>query len=250
MDGFALEVLRRLPLAQSVLSIFAYVLSEPFLDGLFEKHRGRCYEGVLSFSMLVHLVRDALLIHEGLGRPSFQRAAAAGELPVHERSVYPKLARVEVEVSKALLRESALKMIGLHEGHDSPVPLSLQGFEVIAFDGKSIKCVRRQLKELRPLRGRLVGGKLLVAQQVRGMFPPQCPKLWMGDRQFCDLNLFGLLTEGGEHFLIRMNRTLGFTADPSRPAQKGVDARGRSYVQELSGANRNVRIPAQIEMSG
>ena len=261
MDGFALEVLRRLPLAQSVLSIFAYVLSEPFLDGLFEKHRGRCYEGVLSFSMLVHLVRDALLIHEGLGRPSFQRAAAAGELPVHERSVYPKLARVEVEVSKALLRESALKMIGLHEGHDSPVPLSLQGFEVIAFDGKSIKCVRRQLKELRPLRGRLVGGKLLVAQQVgtglalamdacedadrndvplvpdlvrqvRGMFPPQCPKLWMGDRQFCDLNLFGLLTEGGEHFLIRMNRTLGFTADPSRPAQKGVDARGRSYVQE------------------
>src|ERR1700677_1829382 len=106
MDGFEVEVLRRLPLAQSVLSIFAFVLNEPFLDELFDTYRKRCYEGILSFSMMVYLVRDALLIHEGHGLPSFQRADAAGELPVLIGSVYPKLARVEVEVSKALLRES------------------------------------------------------------------------------------------------------------------------------------------------
>lgn len=260
MEGFAMEVLRRLPLAQSVLSIFAYVLNEPFLDGMFETYRKRCYEGVLTFSMLVYLVRDALLVYEGHGLPSFQRAAAEGDLPVLIGSIYPKLARVELPVSKALLRESSMKMIGLFDDPDSPVPPSLDGLQVVSFDGKSIKCVRRQLKALRPLRGKLLGGKLLVAQdvragialamdacedadrndvplvpdvvkQVRGMFP-QRPKLWMGDRQFCDLNLFGLLTEQGEHFLIRMNRTLGFTADPARPAQNGVDARGRSFVQE------------------
>jgi hypothetical protein len=260
MDGFAMEVLRRLPLAQSVLSIFSYVLSEPFLDAIFEENRKRCYESILTFSMLVYLVRDALLIHDGHGLPSFQRASAAGELPVHERSVYPKLARMEVSVSKAFLRESTLKMFGLFDHPNSPLPKSLQGLEVIAFDGHSLKCVRRQLKVLRPLRGKLLGGKLLVAQhvrtglalamdacedadrndaslvpdvvkQVRGMFP-QWLKLWMGDRQFCDLNLFGLLTENGEHFLIRMNRTLGFTPDPSRPARNGVDANGRPYVEE------------------
>ncbi|HZK80928.1 MAG TPA: hypothetical protein VFC46_07670 [Humisphaera sp.] len=167
MDGFAMEVLRRLPLAQSVLSIFAYVLSEPFLDLIFAKHRKRCYEGILTFSRLVYLVRDALLIHEGHGLPSFQRAAESGELPVHERSVYPKLARVEVDVSKAFLRESSMKMFGLFDHPDSPVPKSVQGLEVIAFDGHSLKCVRRQLKALRPLRGKLLGGKLLVAQHVR-----------------------------------------------------------------------------------
>lgn len=260
MDGFSLEVLRRLPLAQSVLSIFAYVLSEPFLDTLFESHRQRCYEGVLTFAMLCHLVRDALLVHEGYGLPSFQRAAANGELPVLAGSVYPKLARMEVGVSKALLRESSMKMIGLFDHPDSPLPKSLHGHQVIAFDGHSIKGVRRQLKALRPLRGKLLGGKLLVGQdvgagialamnadedadrndaplvpdvvkQIRGMFP-QSVKLWMGDRQFCDLNLFELLTENGEHFLIRMNRTLGFVPDPSRPAQNGVDANGRSNVQE------------------
>lgn len=260
MEGFEMEVLRRLPLAQSVLSIFAYVLNEPFLDAVFENYRRRCYEGVLTFSMLVYLVRDALLIHEGNGLPSFQRAAAKGELPVLIGSVYPKLGRVEVEVSKALLRESSLKMVGLFEDSPSPLPRSLDHFRVVTFDGKSLKRVRRQLMELRPLRGKLLGGKLLVAQDVRGgmalamdasedadrndvplvpdvvkqvrsMFP-QWLKLWMGDRQFCDLNLFGLLTENGEHFLIRMNRTLGFTPDPGRSAQQGVDARGRSYVEE------------------
>lgn len=260
MDGFAMEVLRRLPLAQSVLSIFAYVLNEPFLDAVFEKHRKRCYEGVLTFSMLVYLVRDALLVHEGFGLPSFQRAAANGELPVLTGSVYPKLARMEVEVSKALLRESSVKLIGLFDPPPSPLPGSLDGFRVIAFDGHSLKYVRRQLKALRPLRGKLVGGKLLVGQdvrtgialamdacedadrndaplvpgvvkQIRGMFP-RGSKLWMGDRQFCDLNLFGLATENGEHFLIRMNRTLGFVPDPSRPAQNGVDVRGRSWTEQ------------------
>jgi hypothetical protein len=260
MDGFESEVLRRVPLAQSVLSIFIYVLNEPFLDALFEKHRKRCYEGLLSFSMLVYLVRDALLVHEGFALPSLQRAAANGELPVLIGSVYPKLARMEVEVSKALLRESSMKMIGLFDHPQSPLPRSLDRFRVIVFDGHSIKYVRRQLKALRPLRGKLVGGKLLVGQdvrtgialamdacedadrndaplvpdvvkQIRGMFPDWL-KLWMGDRQFCDLNLFGLTTQNGEHFLIRMNRTLGFTPDPSRPAQHGVDARGRSYTEE------------------
>lgn len=260
MEGFATEVLRQLPLAQSVLSIFAYALDEPFLDAVFEEHRGRGYEGILTFSTLVYLVRDALLIHEGHGLPSFQRAAADGELPVLIGSVYPKLSRMEVDVSKALLRESSLKMIGLFDHPDSPLPGSLDGLRVVDFDGKSLKDVRRQLKPLRPLRGKLIGGKLVVARdvrtgtalamgaaedadrndarlvpdvigQVRSMFPKGI-KLWMGDRQFCDMNLFGLATESSDHFLIRMNRTLGFTSDPSRAAQKGKDARGRSFVEQ------------------
>jgi hypothetical protein len=260
MEGFEKEVLRRLPLAHGVLSIFAHVLNEPFLDSVFDRFRKRCYEGILTFSTLVYLVRDALLVYEGHGLPSFQRAQAAGELPVLIGSVYPKLARVEVEVSKAFLRESSMKMFGLFDQSDSPVPKSLAAFQVVAFDGHSLKEVRGQLKALRPLRGKFVGGKIVVAQdvrtglalamdacedadrndvplvpdvirQVREMFP-QWLRLWMGDRQFCDLNLFGRATENGEHFLIRMNRTLGFTPDPARPAQKGVDSQGRSYVEE------------------
>ena len=259
-EAFAVEVLSRLPLAQSVLSIFGYVLNEPFLDQLFEEHRSRGYEGVLTFAEMVYLVRDALLIHKGFGLPTFQRAAADGNLPVHIRSTYPKLARMELAVSKALLRESSLKMRDLLAEKKSPLPTSLEGLMVIAFDGKTIKSVRHQLKALRSSRGKLCGGKLMVGvdlhsgialamnacedsdrndtplvpglvEQIRGMIP-LLSKLWIGDRQFSDLNLFCLMTENTDHFLIRMNRTLGFTRDAENPVKTGVDDKGRAYTDE------------------
>jgi hypothetical protein len=71
----------------------------------------------------------------------------------------------------------------------------------------------------------------LIAQ-IRGMDVLAQAILWMGDRQYCDLNLMGRFTEGQDHFLIRMNKTLTFTADPGRPAQHGIDVRGRSFTQE------------------
>jgi hypothetical protein len=261
MDGFDKEVLRRVPLAHATLSLFAYALNEPFLDEVFRKNRRRGYDALLKFPELVRLVGDALLVHRGHGLPSFRQAAEKGQLPVLVGSVYPKLGRIEPAVSQALVRESSMKMCGLFDHPDSPVPPSLAAFQVITLDGKTIKYVRRQLKPLRPLRGKLLGGKLCVAQdlhtgialaietsedaevnevrltpglvaQVRGLDSLAQVKLWMGDRQYCALDLMTRFTEGQDHFLIRLNKTLGFTPDPGRPAQHGVDARGRHYSQE------------------
>lgn len=261
MDGFDKEVLRRLPLALATLSLFSYALNEPFLDAVFQANRRRGYDRLLKFPLFVRLIGDALLIHSGHGLPSFRKAQEKGELPVLIGSVYPKLSRIEPAVSQALLRESSMKLCELFDHPQSPVPPSLTCFHVITLDGKTIKNVRRQLKQLRPLRGKLLGGKLCVAQdlhtgialamearedaeinevrlapavieQVRGMDVLPRPRLWMGDRQYCDLNLMGRFTEGQDHFLIRMNKTLGFTPDPDRAAQYGVDTRNRSYTQE------------------
>ena len=261
MDGFDKEVLRRVPLAQAVLSLFGYVLSEPFLDKLFETYRQRGYERTLRFARMTELIRDALLIHEGVGLPGFRDAQEKGTLPVSIGSVYPKLGRIETTVSQAFLRESSLKMCGLFDHPDSPLPPSLRGFQAVTLDGKTLKHVRRQLKQLRPLRGKLLGGKLCVAQdldtgialamgasedadvnevrlapqvidQVRARKDSARKRLWMGDRQYCDLNLMGRFSEGGDHWLIRMNKTLTFTPDEARPAQEGVDGHNRPYTQE------------------
>src|SRR6185503_4857802 len=167
MDGFDKDVFRRLPLAAAALSLFNYALNEPFLDQLFAEHRGRGYDGLLSFATFVSLIPDALLVHGGHGLPAFIKAHEAGQLPVLPRSVYPKLARIELAVSKALLRESSQKMLGLmEESCPSPLPASLAAFTTITLDGKTLKHVRRQLKSLRSLRGKLLGGKLLVAQDL------------------------------------------------------------------------------------
>lgn len=263
MDAFDKEVVRRLPLATATLAVLNYVLNEPFLDRVYASGRGRGYQRLLKFALLVALVRDALLVHQGHGLPSFENAAESGELPVLCRSVYPKLARMATGVSTALLRESSLKMLPLIEpASTSIVPKSVGDLQVITLDGKTLKHVRHQLKPLRPLRGRLLGGKLLVAQdlasgialamgadedgeanevrladavidQVQSMSDVLTkPRLWMGDRQYCDLRLMERFVQDGGHFLIRMNQTLGFVADPSRPAQYGADGDGRPFTTE------------------
>src|SRR4051794_23314308 len=278
-DGVALvefqrELLARLPLADSVLSLLGYLWSPSFLDGLFDAHRGRRYEQDLTFPRLVELVRDALLVHRGSGRASFEAADARGELPVLAGSVYQKLARLPVAVSQALLRETARRLPELLPGagaggggggggdaHDPPLPASLRDLEVVALDGKVLKHVPRRLKPLRPLQGKLLGGRVLAALAVRPGLAlameacedaerNNCPLvpgavaqvrataavgardiLFMADRQMCDLGLMALSTRRRDHFLVRHNRTLSFEPDPARPPQRGTGQRGRTFVQ-------------------
>lgn len=71
---FDCEVLRRVPLAEAVLSLWAFVMETEFLDGVFERHRGRSFEDVLTFPVFVELMADALLQHRGSGRQAFERA--------------------------------------------------------------------------------------------------------------------------------------------------------------------------------
>jgi hypothetical protein len=57
-------------------------------------------------------------------------------------------------------------------------------------------------------------------------------RLWVADRQFCDLNQPVRLTEEGDHFLVRRSMKMGFHADPDRPARTSIDAQGRTMIDE------------------
>ena len=80
MEGFDKEVCRRLPLAEAALRMLDYVCQEEFLEAVFAKHHGRSYEDLITFTMMVRLVSDALLEYEGSGRQAFERARQTGEL--------------------------------------------------------------------------------------------------------------------------------------------------------------------------
>ena len=99
MEGFAKEVCQRAPLAEATLRLLDFITQEDFLRGVFEQHRGRSYEGVISFPLLVQLVSDALLQHGGSGHRSFQQAAESEQLETTIRAVYRKLERVPVPLS-------------------------------------------------------------------------------------------------------------------------------------------------------
>jgi hypothetical protein len=139
MDGFEMQLLNRLPLAQAALKVFDFVFDPVALNGLFEEHRGRCYQKELTFDTLTHLVRDALVLYHGSGRQSIEAAERDGRLPVACQNVYAKLGRLPLGVSTALLAQGSQRMGALlpaRAATATTLPASLAGLKAVVFDGK------------------------------------------------------------------------------------------------------------------
>jgi hypothetical protein len=257
---FAEEALAHLPLAESVLLLWQQVADAAYLQDLFEKHRGRSYDKILSFPSLVQLIADALLQHDGSARASFERALEHDALDVSIPAAYGKLRRVPLPLSTAFLSEGTARLRALLPLRPAAaIPSSLQGFTVTVLDGKAIKRVAKRLKVLRGVPGGLLGGKTLVAlelntglavamqahpdgeinelrllpdlvSEVRQRLPG--PRLWLGDRQYCDLTQTGRFATAGDHFLVRYHPKVHFHLDRQRAACYGTDGAGRPYVEE------------------
>lgn len=261
MQAFEREVCQRLPLADAVLRLLDYVSSDDLLDGVFERHHGRSYEDVLSFPLFTHLLADTLLARDqASAHQSFLKARAQGTLPTCVEALYGKLRRVPLPLSQGFLDEATHQLRQVFPDASDSLPASLQGLDVYVFDGKKLKYVAKRLKPLRLLRGHILGGKLLVVLhaatglavameadadgetadnplvagavgQVR-QHPGTRPRLWIGDRLFCDLKQIPLLAAGGDFFLLRYQAKVGFHLDPLRSARTGTDAREIPYTED------------------
>jgi hypothetical protein len=254
-------VVQRVPLANATLTLWAYLLKPTTLGEIFVRHRGRSFEQILGFATFVELIRDALVLHKGSARQSLQRADEQGELPTCKEAVYGKLRRIPIPLSTGFFEDVTALMRPLLPARHAvaDLPASLAGMSVVVLDGKQIKQVAKRLKVVRAKAGKVIGGKVLVAylpaeglavamaadpdgeaNDIR-LMPAVVPaarariagiRLWVADRQFCDLDQPGSLTEEGDHFLIRRSLRTGFHADAERQARTTVDARGRTIVQQ------------------
>ena len=257
---FAREILSRLPLADAVLSLWRWVAEPLFLLSVFTRHRGLGYEKEISFGVLVQLLADALLEHQGSGRKSFERGREQGLLTASVQAMDQKLSRVPLGLSEAWLAESTARLRPVYpEAARLPVSPALQGLEVIIVDGKAIKRVANRLKPLRGRKGGVLGGKALVALELRSgvvvamathadgetneakLVPALVPqvreqvagrRLWVADRQFCDLPQPAAFATGEDHFLVRSHPQTPFCPDTTRPAQRGQEAQGRVWEQD------------------
>jgi hypothetical protein len=259
--NFSRIVLARLPLAEAVLSLWLWITAKSPLDALFQQYRGRCYEAKISFALIVQLIADALLQHGGSGRQSFARSRAAGELPASIQAAYQKLSRLPLPLTEAFLSDSTQRLIDAAPPVAlQTIPASLGSLVPIAVDGKVVKRVPKRLKALWHARGGVLGGKALVALDLaRGLavalatdpdgetndaklvpcLVPQVQKLyadevilWLGDRQFCDLNQTEQFTAAGDHFVVRYHSKVGFHRDGTRPVGCGTDTQGRCWHEE------------------
>lgn len=260
MDEFTSEVVSRLVLADAVLSLLAYATESDFLQQIFEEHRGRCYEGVVTFPGLVHLIPDALLEHEGSGRQALLRAEERGEAEASREAIYAKLRRIPISLSNAFLAcpSDRLREVFPEEA-ETPLPKSLRDFDLLALDGKKIKRAAKRLKVARGYSGTPLGGKTLAALDLRrGLIVamnahldgetndaplvedllPQVRqrtkrrRLWIADRQFCDLTQPHNFLADGDEFLIRYHPKTHFHRDPEVAVRNGKDTQGRRYSEE------------------
>src|SRR3954463_9716095 len=125
---FAREVLTRLPLAEAVLRLWQWVADPLFLLSVFTRPWGVGDEKELSFGVLVQLIADALLEHQGSGRKSFERGREQGRLTASVQAVYQKLGRVPLGLSEAWLAESTARVRPVYPSAARlPLPPALQG---------------------------------------------------------------------------------------------------------------------------
>jgi hypothetical protein len=272
MDRPSKEVLARMPLAEAVLLLWRWGTSEERLESLWDRFRGRCYERIISFSLMVHLIADALLQYGGSGRRSFEKNIESGQLEATLAAAYGKLGRLPIPLSQAFLAEcTAALMEAFPAWAEWELPKSLRGLRVVILDGKAIKRVAKRLKLLRGVPGGLLGGRALVAidwstglavamhadpdgdandvrfvpelvpvvrQQVSG------PRLWLADRAFCDLDQPARFTaEPGDHFLVRYHPKVKFHPDPAKPQRRGRTEKELAYVEQWGwlGSQRDKR---------
>jgi hypothetical protein len=228
---FAREVLSRLPLAEAVLSLWRWVADPLFLLSVFARHRGQGYEKEISFEVLVQLMADALLEHQGSGKKRFERGREQGRLMARVPAVYQKLGRLPLGLSEAWLAESTARLRPVYpEAARLPVAPALRNLEVIMVAGKAIKRVAKRLKPLRGRKGGVLGGKALVALELRSgvvvamathadgetneakLVPVRFPQVrehvvgrrrWVADRQLCELTQPAAFATGDDHFLVR-----------------------------------------------
>jgi hypothetical protein len=261
---FAAAVLSRLPLADSVWRLLHYALEDSWLDDLWTRHRGRCYEKQLKFRTLAHLITDALIEHQGSGHQAFTRAQEQGTLPVSITSSYDKFSNLPLSLSEALLGEGTQRLNAVLPEvlAVDPLPDCWAGFEVFGADGKAVKHVHRLLKPLRGLQAGILGARASVGLNLRtglaiamvghldgeageaalteDLLPKFAAladglgKLWLVvlDRLYCNLSFPQKVLKAGGHFLIRYCSNTTFVPDESRPAQESRDADGRRIVQE------------------
>jgi Transposase DDE domain len=261
-DVFSAAVLEKLPLADSVWRLLHFTMNDPWLEDLWTRHRGRCYERDLKFSTLAHLIADALLEHGGSGHRAFERAKEMEMLPVSITSAYEKLGNLPVPVSEVLLAEGTQRMNAVLPVIPAidPLPDCWADLEVFGADGKAIKHVKRLLKPLRGLQAGILGARASVGLNLRTglavamvghldgeagegartevLLPNlaraagQRPWLVVLDRLYGNRNFPQRVLKAGGHFLIRYCSKTTFVPDPTRPAQASRDSQGHRIVQE------------------
>jgi hypothetical protein len=237
------------------------------LDEVFVKTAKRQRCGELLFSSVVNLLA---VVTTG-GRKSVNEAylARKEEFTVSVASVYNKLNGMETEVSRQMVRQTAMRMAEVVTQLAPRRPPMLAGYRTKILDGNHLAATEHRIEELRSIAaGPLPGHALVVLEpdrmlatdvfpcedghaQERSLLPQvlttvEARDLWIADRNFCTTGfLFGIANQYAA-FVIRQHKQ-NLTCELLGERHKiGRCPRGMIYEQQMqitdeAGKSRTIR---------
>ncbi len=221
------------PVTIMVRAMMEVILAPEKLDDLFETTAQTGYTRELLFSTLVNMMTQVVCsVRQSIG--SVYKAMSE-QIGVSKTAVYDKLNRLEPNVSRALVKSTALDQATLIHQLGSQQPALVPGYRVKILDGNGLGATEHRLSVLRNTRAGPLPGKSLVVldpalglaidifpcedgyTQERALFPEvlltvESGDLFIADRNFCTQEfLFGVAQKQAA-FIIRQHQNLPWTA--------------------------------------
>lgn len=243
------------PICMMARAAMENVLSAERLDALFERTASRQMNKTLMFST----VADVMGLVACKVHPSMHAAyqAKREQVGVTAKALYDKLQRLEPDISRRVVNETAARMVEVMEEMPGGVlPPPLPGYHTKVLDGNHLRRTERRIGELRnenvaPLPGHCVvvldpQRKLVVDvfpcedahAQERTLLPRvletvERRDLWIADRNFCTMNfLMGIAQRGGRFVIRQHGGSLRWKA-VGRKKKAGSIATGQAYEQKV-----------------
>jgi IS4 transposase len=241
------------PISIMMRGMMEYIFRPQRLEAIFETHAKLQYSRELLFSSLVNLL--SLVVCQIHPSVSAAYKAKAEEMAVSRAAVYQKLNGVELEVSAALVRETASELGQLIQQMGGQAPPLLAGYQVRILDGNALAATEHRLQVLRTVAAAPLPGKSLVVldpalrlavdifpcedghAQERRLFGQvlarvQPGQLWIADRNMCTLDFLGGMAQRQSAFVIREHQNLPWQALSELQSVAVVEA-GELFEQEI-----------------
>ncbi len=223
------------------------------LDALFRNTAQRQYHKEVLFSQVVELMLSVVLRLDPSVNAAYHKRAAT--LPVSDQAIYDKLRRMELDISAALVADSAEQVGPVIDALKARLKPWLRGYHARVLDGNHLSATERRLRVLRHSWAAALPGKVLAvydqeldlvtqvfltpdghAQErslLSGVLPSVRAKdLWIADRNFCTLAFLFGIDAAGAAFVIRQHGTLKGQLLGKRRS-RGRSSTGRVYEQDL-----------------
>ena len=154
----------RLPLAEAVLTLWRWAADTDTVNQIFDDNRGRCYEKILLLDHRLPGPRRLARIRrqrqtELRGRPGPRRVGRLGPCGLWQAGADPDPGELRLPGG---VYGTVQRHLPQNPTAQTPLPKSLDEYEVVVLDGKAIKRVAKRLKRV-GRRGGVLGGRALVA---------------------------------------------------------------------------------------